>query len=117
VRGLESEIESVGVILAYLDDSGNTGLKLNDPTQPKHYVGALLVMEAAWRPAATRIAEVVEFAKTKGAKPPVELHGAKAVSRVSSYLEPGSGWRQDRRLRAVHLDLRGSEPTSSARVL
>src|SRR5437870_1010043 len=34
--------------LIYLDEAGNTGLRLDDPDQPIHVVGAIIIADKDW---------------------------------------------------------------------
>lgn len=36
------------MLCAYLDDAGNSGARLDDPQQPYHHVGAVLIPESKW---------------------------------------------------------------------
>jgi hypothetical protein len=78
------------MILAYLDESGNTGSDLTDETQPFHYVGALLVPEKEWAASKSGVEAVVEFAIQSGydsAPSECELHG-------KEILQGKQGWRK-----------------------
>ncbi len=46
--------------LIYLDESGNTGVNLQDPDQPVFTLCALLVPEAKWQPIDSEIQKVIE---------------------------------------------------------
>ncbi len=46
--------------LIYLDESGNTGVDLNEPKQPVFVLGALLVPEGEWLPLETALTALVE---------------------------------------------------------
>lgn len=77
------------MILAYLDESGNTGADLTDESQPFHYVGALLVPEGAWSTTKAAIGTIVEFATASGYEGDAshcELHG-------KEILQGNRGWR------------------------
>lgn len=50
------------MLCAYIDDSGNTGARLNDPEQPFHYVGAIIVPEIAWMGLKTSLTRVAKDA-------------------------------------------------------
>jgi hypothetical protein len=64
------------VICAYIDDSGNTGSNLDDLSQPKHWVGALLVPEKCWEAVRNKAKEIETYARNNGyAAQQFELNG------------------------------------------
>jgi hypothetical protein len=66
------------MLLAYMDEAGNTGRDLKDKTQPIHYIGALLVAEIQWQAVHKGLQEILKFAKLHGfhEESDCELHGA-----------------------------------------
>ncbi len=62
------------VWLAYLDESGNTGHRLDDPDQPIHYLVAVLVPEEHVLSLASDLQAIA--ARTCPGNPTAELHGA-----------------------------------------
>ena len=62
------------VWLAYVDESGNTGRRLDDPDQPVHWVVAVLVPEENVIPLTHAAQELVSQRRTDDLVP--ELHGA-----------------------------------------
>lgn len=70
--------------LAYLDESGNTGRKLDDPDQPFHFMAAVLVPEVHVNTLAKALDTLVA---ESGVAASTELHGA-ALFRGSD------GWEQ-----------------------
>lgn len=83
--------------LAYLDESGNTGHRLDDPDQPIHYLVAVLVPEEHVLDLAAELQAVANRACPE--KPKAELHGSqlfggegdwrgiKVADRVRAYEE------------------------------
>ncbi|MFC0249605.1 DUF3800 domain-containing protein [Citricoccus parietis] len=59
--------------LAYLDESGNTGRKLDDPDQPFHFMAAVLVPEVHVNALAKALDSLVA---SSGVAASTELHGA-----------------------------------------
>jgi hypothetical protein len=64
------------VICSYIDESGNSGTDLQDPNQPRHYVGALLTKESSWKAIRSDLVTIAEKAIAAGAKADgFEFHG------------------------------------------
>ena len=61
------------MLICYLDESGNTGRRLDDPDQPIHYLAAVLVREDRVREMADRMQALADAAPT--GEPLVEYHG------------------------------------------
>lgn len=78
------------MLLAYIDEAGNTGTDLKDPDQPVHYVGALLIPEASWQSTKTGLQAIRAFAVEKGfnGAEECELHGTQILQAPK-----GSGWK------------------------
>ena len=85
------------MILAYLDESENTGGDLSDQVQPFHFVGAVLVSEGAWLATKIAMEQIVEFAIQYGhdsVPATCELHGKeiwqgnKGWRRISTEVRP-----------------------------
>lgn len=62
------------MIAVYMDESGNTGTRLNDPAQPFHHIGALVVPEAQWRGIRDAMQAVCDHVTQWGLDSP-EFHG------------------------------------------
>lgn len=60
--------------LAYLDESGNTGRRLDDPDQPIHWLVAVLVPEDKVLPLAHAVEALLSVRRSDGLLP--ELHGS-----------------------------------------
>jgi hypothetical protein len=75
------------VILAYLDETGNTGMDLSDATgQPYHWVGALLVPQDAWHSSKAAVEQIHAFASAKGfVGADCELHGAEILHGLKNW--------------------------------
>ena len=52
------------VLISYLDESGNTGKRLDDPMQPHHYVAAVLIREDRIRDMTARLNSLAQIAPT-----------------------------------------------------
>lgn len=64
------------MIGAYVDETGNTGTNLADPTQQYHYVGALLVREDCWHNLSADLKSIaINVLKTKARGSNFEFHG------------------------------------------
>lgn len=76
------------MILAYLDETGNTGTDLRDSAgQPIHWVGALLVPQQVWHASKADVEDIQAFAKNAGfLEKECELHGAEILHGTN-------GWR------------------------
>ena len=76
------------MILAYLDETGNTGTDLRDSAgQPIHWVGALLVSQQVWHASKAEVEGIQAFAKSAGfPEKECELHGAEILHGTK-------GWR------------------------
>ncbi len=61
------------MLVCYLDESGNTGKRLDDPDQPIHYLAAVIVREDRIRDMADRLHALADAAPTS--EPLVEYHG------------------------------------------
>ena len=61
------------MILCYLDESGNTGYRLDDPDQPFHMIAAVMVREDRVREMVARLDDLAAKAPTR--KPLVEYRG------------------------------------------
>jgi len=61
------------MLICYLDESGNTGKRLNDPDQPIHLLAAVMVREDRLREMADRLNDLADAAPTS--EPLVEYHG------------------------------------------
>ena len=61
------------MLICYLDESGNTGRRLDDPDQPIHYLAAVMVREDRVREMADRLHALADAAPTS--EPLVEYHG------------------------------------------
>ena len=70
------------MLSAYLDECGNTGSNINDPTQRYHYVGAVVVPEAGWEPFRDDLAKIAIAAigKKKAIAKGFEFHGNQLFS-------------------------------------
>ena len=78
------------MLLAYIDEAGNTGTDLTDISQPVHYLGALLVPEGAWQATKAGVEAIRQFAIERGFDEEVscELHGTEILQAPKR-----SGWR------------------------
>lgn len=75
------------MICAYVDESGNSGTDLQDPNQPRHYVGALLIPEAHWSDINAAMRGLAAEAIALGAAAQgFEFHGSKMFAG-------NEGWR------------------------
>lgn len=72
---------------AYLDETGNTGTNLTDPTQQFHYVGALLVPESSWQLLTGDMQEIAlrALGKKIATSPSFEFHGSRLFSGNSPW--------------------------------
>lgn len=61
------------MLICYLDESGNTGMRLDDPDQPVHFLAAVMVREDRIRDMADRLHALADAAPTS--EPLVEYHG------------------------------------------
>lgn len=61
------------MLICYLDESGNTGMRLDDPDQPIHFLAAVMVREDCVREMADRLDALADAAPTS--EPLVEYHG------------------------------------------
>lgn len=61
------------MLICYLDESGNTGRKLDDPNQPFHTIAAVLVREDRVREMTDRLDTLASRAPTGSGL--VEYHG------------------------------------------
>lgn len=61
------------MLICYLDESGNTGKRLDDPDQPIHLLAAVMVREDRVREMADRLDALADAAPTN--EPLVEYHG------------------------------------------
>lgn len=65
------------MIFCYMDEAGNTGEKIDDLSQPFHYVGGLLVDEKSWKTIATEMRRIAIDALGEAAvkQPGFKFHG------------------------------------------
>ncbi len=61
------------MLICYLDESGNTGKRLNDPDQPIHYLAAVIVREDRIREMGDRLHALADAAPAS--EPLAEYHG------------------------------------------
>lgn len=84
------------MIFCYMDEAGNTGEKIDDQSQPFHYVGGLLVEEKSWKTISTEMHRIAtdSLGEELVSQPGFKFHG--------NQLFAGNGvWRsidKDRRL-------------------
>lgn len=71
------------MIAVYLDETGNTGKRIDDPTQSIHRLGALIVAEHAW----LSVRQALERIVAPYGVPAPELHG-------TQLFHGGGPWRQ-----------------------
>ncbi len=71
--------------LAYLDESGNTGTRLDDPDQPIHYVAAILVREDRVGALTAAVDDLVAGVLQPGRTRATELHGAEIFGGDGSW--------------------------------
>jgi hypothetical protein len=66
------------MIFCYMDEAGNTGENINDPSQPYHYVGGLLAEEKHWKSIATAMQNIAvdTLGKTAVKQPGFKFHGS-----------------------------------------
>ncbi len=62
------------MLICYVDESGNTGSRLDDPHQPFHLIAAVMVREDRVRDMADRLDELARRAPTR--KPLIEYHAS-----------------------------------------
>ena len=68
------------MILIYLDESGNTGLDLNEPRQPVFVLGALLVPEQQWLQLESGLTDLVERYFPSPRPDGFELHATELIN-------------------------------------
>lgn len=61
------------MLISYLDESGNTGRRLDDPSQPHHVIAAVVVREDRVREMTDRLDDLAARAPTT--QPLIEYHG------------------------------------------
>ena len=73
------------MLISYLDESGNTGKRLDDPVQPHHYVAAVLVREDRIRDMTARLDSLAHVAPTT--TPLGEYRGSEIFSGLGSWAD------------------------------
>ena len=73
----------VRMLICYLDESGNTGRKLDDPAQPFHTIAAVLVREDRIREMTDRLDELASRAPTVTEL--VEYHGSELFQGMGAW--------------------------------
>lgn len=71
------------MLICYLDESGNTGRKLDDPAQPFHTIAAVLVREDRVREMTDRLDELASRAPTETEL--VEYHGSELFHGIRAW--------------------------------
>ena len=71
------------MLISYLDESGNTGKRLDDPVQPHHYVAAVLVREDRIRDMTAQLNSLARVAPT--AAPLSEYRGSEIFSGLGAW--------------------------------
>ncbi len=86
------------MLFCYLDESGNTGSRLDDPDQPHHYLVAVMVREDKVSLLSERLDDLAANAPTTSSLE--EYHGQEMFSGEGPWegVEPTSGLANTRRL-------------------
>ena len=73
------------MLISYLDESGNTGKRLDDPMQPHHYVAAVLIREDRIRDMTARLNSLAQIAPTT--TPLGEYRGSELFSGLGAWVD------------------------------
>ena len=73
------------MLISYLDESGNTGKRLDDPVQPHHFVAAVLVREDRIRDMTARLDSLARVAPTTS--PLGEYRGSELFSGLGAWVD------------------------------
>ncbi len=71
------------MLICYVDESGNTGSRLDDPHQPLHLIAAVMVREDRVRDMADRLDELAKRAPTR--EPLIEYHASELFHGSGSW--------------------------------